>query len=166
MRSITAKFGEAIPADEAKSVLRVLGEMTARKKGFTTGAEKLSAQLERDVYGVIARELAKANPELDKLNKAFSFYKNLSDVTAETISRTAPQSGMFRKAAATLFAGNGQGQGVIDTAIRYVGSKLFLDFVSSPFYSTVKSRVKASLADAIHSGNTKVADDIIRATKA
>lgn len=73
---------------------------------------------------------------------------------------------MFRKAAATLFAGNGQGQGVIDTAIRYVGSKLFLDFVSSPFYSTVKSRVKASLADAIHSGNTKVADDIIRTVKA
>lgn len=166
MRSLTAKFGEAIPADEAKSVLRVLGDMTARKKGFTTGAEKLSAELERGVYGSIARELAKANPELDKLNKAFSFYKNLHDVTQETISRVAPQSGMLRKAAATLFAGGGQGQGVIDTAIRYVGSKVFLDFVSSPFYSTVKSRVKTALADAIYNGNTKVADDIIRTVKA
>ncbi len=80
----------------------------------------------------MARELAKANPELDKLNKAFSFYKNLADVTQETISRTAGQSGMFKKAAATLFAGApGQGgQSVLDTAIRYVGSKLFLDFVS------------------------------------
>ncbi len=32
MRSLTAKFGDELPAEEAKSVLRVLGEMTERKK--------------------------------------------------------------------------------------------------------------------------------------
>lgn len=97
------------------------------------------------------------------LNKSFNFYDNLRKITSETIERTKPQSGILRKAAATLFAG--QGQGVLDTTIKYIGSKLFLDFVSSPFYKTVSSKIKSGLAKAIYSGDTKGADTIIKAVK-
>ncbi|MCX6822325.1 MAG: hypothetical protein NTW30_06130 [Candidatus Aenigmarchaeota archaeon] len=164
MRGIMEKFGDSIPAEEAKSALRVLGEMTARKKGFTTGGEKLSAQLEKDIYGSIARELAKENPVLDNLNKSFTFYKDLKKVTQETIDRTKPQSGMLRKAASVIFAGEGTG-GVLDNIIRYTGSKIFLDFVSGPFYKTLSSKIKTGISSALYSGDTKKVDDIINSVK-
>jgi hypothetical protein len=46
----------------------------------------------KSVADTLRSELSKASPDLAKLNKEFSFYKNLSDILETTITRQKPQS--------------------------------------------------------------------------
>lgn len=58
MRGIVSKLEDVIPAEEAKSVLRILGRMTERKKGFTTGGGKIISPIRKRYLRNIGKRIS------------------------------------------------------------------------------------------------------------
>ena len=127
-------------------VLRKLyDDITKSTWWFWLGEEaKIKNELSSKLWNIIRKEIAEWNPDLAKLNKEYSFYANLKEVLDETQARTKPQSGMFRKAFATVVWW--EQQGITDKVLWYIWTKLFLDTTSWATWKTLNAKIKNKFA--------------------
>lgn len=143
------QFPEAIKWTEARALKQVLdGVVYATKGGIWAEDLTYKNVIYNNMANMLRKELANSSPDLAKLNKEYSFYKNLEQVLETTLTRTKPQSGMLKRVGSTIIAGEGNGW-VVDRAVKYIASKVFLDATSSATRHTISAQLKNKLANSI-----------------
>lgn len=148
---VIKQFGDKVSVKELTQIKRILDAEVSAAKGFVGDvATKFSAQAQGKATDAIRKEFAKDVPLLDNLNKEFSFWKNVENVTGETIKRKAGQSGILRKGIFTTvgaFIGNAFGpKGAVAGSI--IGNKLGQAFTSAA-WKTRSATWRNSFADNI-----------------
>lgn len=140
------QFWDELSWENARLLRKTWDEIINRQKWFNiTGAEKLDTEIRKAMSNTLREELAKASPDLAKLNKEYNFYSKLAKITWETIERTKPQQGILRKVWATIFGW--EQQWVLNKVIWYIWSKAFLDLTSSSLYKTLWAKQKQKIAN-------------------
>lgn len=139
--------------------LRQIWDKTVAKaaggKGFLLDElGNLTVEAKKAAANAIRTELSKASPELAKVNKEYSFWKNVVDVTEATVRRREGQSVplgeqlMTAAGAAGGLASGGIGQGVTFA----VAAKELVKLVRSTAYRTRSAKLKWDVASAIAEG--------------
>lgn len=140
--------------DEYYNVSKGIEDITA----YTKKAQRVGAD-------AIRAELAKTRPELDKLNKEFSFWTNVRDLaefTAEKASNRAVGSGLGLLAGgASGYQTGGISGSITGATIGAILGKQAIDLMRSPGWNSVSAVAKNKLADALISGSKKEIDLII-----
>ncbi len=153
----------SVSVDSIRKARQVMDAITAKAgKGFGLGL-KDTAKLEANKAGAnaIRNEIAQEFPNIDKLNKEFTFWKNVEKVVGTTIERTKSQgTGLITTIAESggAVAGavvKGTVGGVIMGGI---GLNLLKKAVTSPAWRMTSAITRQALADAIYSG--KITDAI------
>lgn len=153
------------PSFESVRRLRQIfdGQVTAGDKTFgRTIAEGSSLDATREAASAIRRELAKAAPDVAKINKEFSFWSNVGRVVDSTIQRTASQSKPLGQVIGEKVAspavvagavlGGATGGALSAGTVATVGlSRL----VQSPAWKTFSAVQKDRLATAIANGDAQ-----------
>jgi hypothetical protein len=120
------------------------------------------AWAKREATGAIRQLLDENVPELTKINKEFSFWKNLQDVLTQTVQRTTPQKPglgtMIAQGAGQAVGGvvgspGGPGTAVGGAVALGQVAKLANSVFSSPRWKFASAQMKDSLARAIMNGN-------------
>lgn len=143
------QFPEAIKWTEARALKQILdGIVYATKGGIWAEDLTYKNVIYNNMANMLRKELANSSPDLAKLNKEYSFYKNLEQVLETTLTRIKPQSGMLKRVGSTIIAGEGNGW-VIDRAVKYMASKVFLDATSSATRHTLSAQLKNKLANSM-----------------
>ena len=169
------RYGVNLPANkqvELRRLYDVVFDKTITRDKITKFQDDIQVKLADN----LRKELAKNNPELDKLNKDFAFAKWLDTVLEDTIQRTTGQAPVWL--ITTLQAGQ---QGWIGAAVwgavwasvwgvpwaavwailwGTAWAKL-AKVVWNPKYKLVSAKKKSELADAIVSGNQTKIDKIL-----
>lgn len=174
MDDFLAQLGPDIPVDKAATIKRTWDRIVSRAglygaKATATATDNADAWAVREGASAF-RNLLNANPTIEALNKEYSFWKGLKTVLGETERRTQAQGGGLLAGAGALtgaasgFASGDSLEGSIGKAI--VGGVAFrkvTQLMQSPWFrTTVSSRLKAGLAEALASGK---ADQIERAAE-
>jgi hypothetical protein len=111
----------------------------------------------------IREELAKATPDLAKLNKEFAFWKRISEVTEATMERRVGQAKpLGRKIAGAVGAGVGFGtSGPLGLVLGKFAMDGFEALVTSPAWGTISAVQKDRLAKALAKGSRGEAEFLI-----
>lgn len=148
--AISDQSGEA-EVGSLKKLQRALG-----KKGkFFTDSDAALSEARKSSYGVIKDELAKQFPDIDVLNKEFSFWKNASDVLEQTIERKTGQGiPLGEKLSTAAGVAGGLAGGGVGTAIQ---GGLLLRYlnraVNSTAWNSASAILKTRLANALSKGD-------------
>lgn len=157
------EYGNDISVESMVQLRRNWDEIVNAGKGFTTPKAGVKAGAARAGRTVLRDELVKAVPDLDKINKEFSFWQTLEDVTHASNQRKTGQKGNLVSniaggAGAIAMEAAVPGSGVVKGGLQAVlGAKLassFSKFVNSPGYQMWSAVQKERLADALMSKNT------------
>ena len=134
----------------------------AQKAGRTFGTslvESSEAAVKREGVGAIRKILASEHPDLADLNREFSFWANLRDVTRATEARVKPQSkGLIRAIGmgSGIVAGAASGDDPIERLGQAVGGGILgsqlVRVVQSPRYRLASAQLKNKLAEVLMSG--------------
>lgn len=133
-------------------------------KGFALGArDSATLAAQKEGANAIRNELAQAFPHIDKINKEFTFWKNVETVISNTVQRTQSQATPLGEtiaegAGAVIGASKGGFGNVILGAIGY---KLLKKVITSPGWRQTSAVVRTSLADALMRGNKEQALNIL-----
>lgn len=94
LAKIVADHGDEMTPDQVIKLRRIYDKQIAQAKGFAgkTLREGSEIDAKKELTSAIRAELGKQFPDLDKLNKEFSFWKNVEHVVGATVERTASQS--------------------------------------------------------------------------
>lgn len=177
-----AEMGPQIPVDKATAIKRTWDGIVA-KSGLYGARATASATDNADawVYREAAssmRRLLNDNPSIGALNKEYSFWAGLKDVLSATELRTQAQGGgLLAGIGATAGAASGfaSGDSIEGSIGKAIGGGLAFrkvtQLMQSPWFRTsVSSRMKAALADALASGKAdqieRVAERILVAAPA
>jgi hypothetical protein len=158
LKQIVQQFGDQVPVTDIVHLRRMWDKQIAQAKGFfgKDVAEGSLLDAKREASGSIRSELAKAYPDLDVLNKKYSFWKNIQDVMSATNDRTASQApplsdtvvaaglGAAKVAKSGLLAGPG------GVAAGYGLMKVF----KSTAWRTVAAATKYKIGDMLSTGDT------------
>lgn len=146
-----------IPVDKVRGLKQYFDDIAA-KAGRYQGNDLADAST-AEAHGIAAdsirEELAKDHPDIDKLNKEYSFWKNVNGVVSDTIQRRQGQ-------APPLGARLAQGAGFIKGGV--VGAeamKALTEAVRSPAWGTVSAVMKDRLADSLARGGSLQANSAI-----
>lgn len=164
-------LGKWTTVDKIVAVRQAWDKVVAQAGGFAQRAkgaigmplaDASEVAMKREASGAIRKILGDAYPDLDKLNKEWSFYKNLRDVTEATVRRTMPHAeGIGAQLAETggnvagSLAASGAnltkkvGQGFIAGKV----FKLVREIVQSPTWRSGSAVLKHNLADALAAGD-------------
>lgn len=168
------KMGPDLPVDKATAIKQAWDGIVAKSglygaKASASATDAADAWVYREAASTF-RRLLNENPSIGALNKEYSFWAGLKDVLSATELRTQAQSGGLlagigtATGAASGFASGDSLEGSIGKAI--AGGVMFrkaTQLMQSPWFrTTVSSRLKAGLADALASGR---ADQIERAAE-
>ena len=152
------EYGDDISVESMVQLRRNWDEIVNAGKGFTTPKANVKAGAARSGRTVLRDELLKAVPDLDKVNKDYSFWQTLEDVTHASNERKVGQKGNLMPtiagaggavAAEVMMPGGGLIKGGLQAAI---GAKLFSSlrrFIDSPGYQMWSAVQKERLADAL-----------------
>lgn len=161
-----AQYGDDISTNSLVSLRRVWDDQIAKRKGFTKFADEITSfnlEAKKEAADAIRRVLAKENPELARLNKEFSFWRSLDDITSETLERTAGQSGRIRQRIAQgVGAAVGSSAGFEGAAAgAFIANKLSGLF-NSTRWKTISATTKNNMANDLANGNYKKVFDTLR----
>jgi hypothetical protein len=158
------------PTFESVRRLRQILDQTVTKGDKTFGrtiAEGSTLDATREAANAIRRELAKAAPDVARINKEFSFWKDVERVVNATIQRTASQSkplgaqiaeGVATPAVVTGTILGGPGGGIAATTGALVALRRL---VSSPQWKTFSAVQKDKLAEAIARGDAQEVGSLV-----
>jgi len=156
------EYGNDISVESMVQLRRNWDEIVNAGKGFTTPKAGVKAGAARAGRQVLRDELAKTVPDLDKVNKDYSFWQTLEDVTHASNQRKTGQKGNLVStvaggagavAAELAMPGGGLVKGGLQAAI---GAKVFSSlrrFIDSPGYQLWSAVQKERLADALMAGD-------------
>lgn len=158
------QMGSDISLQEAVQARRILDDAVAEAKGYQ-GAQLSDASLakiRKAAANSIRNELGQASPDLATVNAKFHFWNTLNDVMEQTIKRKTGQAPSMRETIQTAaMAGSGLIKGGVATAGEYAAAMSVLGKVfRSTAWHTVSAATKASLADALASGNFSQAAEL------
>jgi len=159
IQDIVVKFGKELDVNNMIELRRIWDTTIAEAgSGFGLATkEKFATTVKKAATNAIRSEVGKISPDIAKINKEFSFWKNVQEVISETIKRTASKGTSFAaETAETVGRGAGLIGGTVKDAI-LVGSafknanKLF----KSTAWRTMSAKQKTKFADIIARGNLK-----------
>ena len=134
-------------------------------KGFGLGLKDTAVQEARKTgANAIREELAQQFPNIDKLNKEYTFWKNVEKVVGSTVERTKSQGSGVGAAIAEgggAVAGAVIGSTVGNVILGAIGFKLIKQAVTSPAWRMTSAITRQALADAIYSGQVQNAIQIL-----
>jgi hypothetical protein len=165
IQDIVKEFGDELEAENIIQLRRVWDETIKKSgKGFTPDIkDTFRLQVKKEATNAIRNELGKEFPELDKINKEFSFWKNVKDTVSETRKRTAGKSGLVAPVAGQIGAGAGFIEGGIrDAVLIGAAAKNFTKLTQSAAWKTMSAKKKMQLAEAIESGNANKVAEVIK----
>jgi hypothetical protein len=161
-----AKGKDTILVASARKARQILDSATKRSsKTFgLTGNETAKVAAQKEAANAIRSELAKEFPEIDKLNKEFSFWNNVKKVVGETVQRTKSQSSLSQELAGDTGAIVGATmKGTIGSiAISALTLKFLKQAVQSTGWRTTSAMTKASLANFLAKGDFVKADSLLQ----
>jgi len=175
LASLEKKFGKNLPTsfqNELRQKFDVVFDKTITRDKIT----KFQDELQVSLADSLRAELAKNNPDLDKMNQNYHFYKGFQNVLDETIERKIGQdplgllwtiqTGVWSGIWATIWTGVGWPVWWTIGAITWwaIWSKL-TRVLKSPKYKLASAKQKADMADAIANWDVgkleKILDSII-----
>jgi hypothetical protein len=163
-----AQFGDSMSADSMRKVRQIFDEHYSVSKGLDD-ISNYTKKAQRAGADAIREELAKSHPELDKLNKLYSFWEKVKTVADATVQRQiGQQKGKIVSTGIGSILGAEQGyktggaRGAIEGGVlgAYLGKK-GVEFLQSPTWRTVNAVNKARLADYIATGDKNGAIQLI-----
>lgn len=164
VQDIFAQYGDEIDNNTLRTIGQILSKGVARKGGFQKASGELADNLEfqKIAANKIRDVLAEASPDLAKLNKEYTFWKNLSKLTSDATQRKAGQSsGLVSNIATVVGAGSAAPSGPAGMAGNALLFRAVAQATQSPGWRLASARVKNNLADAIALGRTKDVMSII-----
>lgn len=154
LKNTLAKFGNEVPAETMIKVRRVLDNAVSRGKGFLDDVSTLNTQVKKEATNAIREELAKDFPELAKINKEFTFWKNVDDVVGATLQRKTGQTGAFGSKTSQILGGVlGLKGGPVGSAVGAYVAKKLNSIVGSSLWKTTSAVQRQKIADALANGN-------------
>lgn len=149
MQRLFEQYGDEVSNESLRKVRRLLDEKVYGAKGsFPTVAEGSKLDAQKMAADTIRGILAEAHPDLAKLNKEFTFWKNLEDVLQKTNLRTGSQSAGLVKNLATV-AGAASAMEPTSMATRALLFRAISTVVGSPGWKLLSAKAKSKLADLI-----------------
>lgn len=140
---------------------QILDRGTARNGNFSfTDADSAAAEARKAAANAMREELAKANPDIDAINKEFSFWNNVDDVISDTIKRQKPQTGLIEPMAQIVGTATGTG-GIMQAVLRGLALRNFIKLTRSTGWKTVSAVAKNDLANLLSKGDTFRAGTLI-----
>lgn len=171
LQNTIKELGPEVRADQLIAVRRAWDKVVDQAGGFAHRAggaigvplaDQSEAAAKRAATTAIRQQLNESVPELSALNKEFSFWKGLDDVTSQTLRRTQPHGPGLMKTGAEI-AGNvvGAAAGVTHGPAGAVGgafalgklAKLAQSTFNSPRWKLASAQMKDALAEAIASND-------------
>jgi hypothetical protein len=94
LKDTITQLGPDVDYQSLRRVRQIYDKIVADARGFfgKTVAEGSNIDAQRELAGAIRRELAKATPDVAKINKEYSFWSNVEKVLGDTVERTQSQS--------------------------------------------------------------------------
>ena len=108
--------------------------------------------IKKDLTNVMRDELAKANPDLAKINQEFKFYKDLETVLEETVKRKTGQTGALIKGVSRA-AGAAAGQGFLASLLGAVVVDKLTTLLASSGWRLASAKAKNRLAKVLATGD-------------
>lgn len=160
------KTMNVIPAVKMRKLRQYFDKVSAdagRFEGRTLSDQSTAAAHSMAADG-IREELAKAYPDIAKINKEFSFWKDLAKVADDTIIRkTGHGPGLGATVTKGLAAAGGMaGGGVHGMVVANESMGMLQRAVNSTAWRTVSAVQKDRLANALAKGNRGEAERLIR----
>lgn len=146
-----------------RRVRQILDGMVDKAGGFIPErAQKYSVEAEKELAGAIREELARAVPDLNKVNAEYSFWRGVQDVLRARIKREVGRgSTITEKIAATAGGAAGLSHGLTGAVKYAITFKAVASLVKSTFWKTkVSAANKMRIADFIANGKIKDAEFI------
>jgi hypothetical protein len=150
-----------VPVERLRQVRQYFDRIAAQSGRYEGKA--LADQNMAEAHGMAAdairEEFAKAFPSIAKLNKDYSFWKNVHKVVSDTIERRQGQAKpLGRKIAAAAGTVAGSQAGGIGAVLGRAGMEQLEALTSGPAWGTVSAVLKDRLAKAIAAGNRREAE--------
>ena len=166
LKEIFVQFGDEVDTESMRKVRQILDKEVALGSGFTADViTKLDTQVKKEITDSIRNEIAKEVPELAKVNKEYTFWKNVDDVVGGTIERTKGQSGRLREGIGTLTGGAAGISGGLQTAVAgAVIGKIVTKVVNSAAWKTLSAIQRNKIADYVAEGNKEKLFNYLRRT--
>lgn len=102
------ELGDDVSTESLISLRRIWDKQVAKRKGFEKGLDEITSfnlEAKKAATNAIRKELSKSNPTLASLNKEYSFWTTVDDITSATLERTAGQSGKLRQRLGAILGG-------------------------------------------------------------
>lgn len=154
-----SKDGEEISREELRGIRRVWDEVVyGGNKSAKTATEGSVLSLKKEAADSIRNLLADEVPALDKINKDFSFFSDLSKIVDATQTRRVGQTGLVRKGAGMLtgaYLGSAAGKLLGLPGGEFVGAAAggkAAEAAGSTLFKSWNAATRNVLADALTSG--------------
>lgn len=163
---VIKQFGDEVDVKNIREIRKVFDKQVAKRGGFEKFSDEITAfnlEAKKKAANIIRDELTKEVPDLAKVNKEFSFWKNVLDVTSATAERTAAQSGRLRERIAQATTGlmgmifGGPAGAVIGSAVGKKASQV----INSSAFKTMSSIKKDKFAKYLLEGDMRKALNIL-----
>jgi hypothetical protein len=159
---------ETQPDVKSVSALReILGdEIGTGFNKLMPAEERAAVKIKKAAYQSLRKELHKASPDLAKVDKEFSFWKDVEDVLSATVKRARPQEGsVVTKGVSRLATGLG-GAGVVMQSPEALAGAAVMGavnkLVGSPAWKSWSAVKKDRLARALANGDQRLLLSLLR----
>ncbi len=151
LKEVINQFGENIDGDTMRSLRKVWDTTISKSGGYLkTTAEGTAIDLRKNLTGVLRDELAKANPDLAKLNHEYHLWQTAADVMEQTVQRKVGQSGALSKGLQMVTgAAAGSGHGILGAGAGAIAMRLVGEVANSTTWKTLSVSVKNSIAKSL-----------------
>jgi ferritin-like metal-binding protein YciE len=129
-----------------------------------TGKESAKLAAEKEAANAFRSVLAETHPNIDKLNKEFTFLNNVQEVVGETIKRTKSQSSLVGELTTDTGAVVGATiKGTVGSVAQWgIMAKVLSSTVKSTGWRTASAITKNSLANLLARGELAKATTLLQ----
>jgi hypothetical protein len=166
VKGVISELGDEVSFESLRSLRQIWDRaITSGGKAFgRTMTEDSLLNIKRAANDSIRAELAKAAPEVAKVNAEFTFWSRVKEVTEATAERKTGQSGelipTIAEGAGTVI-GLASKKGLLGVAAGAVLMRNLKKLMTSTAWRTFSAVQKAKLADALSVGNIEAAMAIV-----
>lgn len=170
LQDMIKKLGPNVSYQSLNKARQILDKGVAQAGGYAgkTLSEGSLVDAQKEAANAIRAELSRQSPDISKINAEFHFWHGLQDVMQATAERRTGQAGgllrnmlPFLGGAAGVAHGGLTPMGGLEGAGAIALAAAFDHGVKSGLFRTMSAVTKARLADAIASGNMRVALDLL-----
>ena len=162
MQGTIAQLGEDIPVGSLRKFRQILDKSVAQGKGFfgKTLEEGSKLEVKREAAGAMRKILADKYPDLNALNKEYTFWQNAEKVLGDTMERTKGHETPLTDK--LLAAGGALELATHAAATPEIGAVLGLSkLIKSTAWNTFSAVTKNRLADYLAEGNLAAASSMV-----